>query len=158
MTNKPTIKLGRRDAIKLLGTAAGASALANLPAKWSKPSLTVGVLPAHAQSSCYALTVEVTLGGSLGYIGAIDRISPNEVTEPSPSFYSYLGWYCQSGCAEFIIGSGTSSSVEIKTPNGPFTIYLNNSFEYILVDLATGAHALGLAGLAGTCNWTITPF
>lgn len=44
-------KLSRRDAIKLLGAAAGATLLANLPSKWSKPSLTSGVLPAHAQTS-----------------------------------------------------------------------------------------------------------
>ena len=47
-TNK---KLSRREAIKLLGTATGASLLANIPAKWSKPELTGGVLPAHAQIS-----------------------------------------------------------------------------------------------------------
>jgi len=49
MTEK---KLSRRDAIKLIGAAAGASVLANLPSKWSKPELTGGVLPAHAQTSC----------------------------------------------------------------------------------------------------------
>ena len=47
-TNK---KLNRREALKLLGTAAGASLLAGLPAKWSKPSVTSGHLPAHAQIS-----------------------------------------------------------------------------------------------------------
>jgi len=157
MTTKPTKKkLNRRDAIKLIGAAAGASALANLPAKWSKPFLTGGVLPAHAQTSCYALTIEVISGGYLFFIGASERVFPNEITEPSPSNYSYLGWYCQTGCAEFIIGSGTSSLVEIMTISGPFTIILNNSFEYVLVDLATGAHALGLTGSAGTCNWTIS--
>jgi hypothetical protein len=44
-------KLSRRDAIKLLGAATGATLLANLPSKWSKPSLMSGVLPAHAQTS-----------------------------------------------------------------------------------------------------------
>jgi hypothetical protein len=46
-----TKKLSRRDAIKLLGAATGATLLANLPSKWSKPSLASGVLPAHAQTS-----------------------------------------------------------------------------------------------------------
>ena len=48
MTEK---KLSRRDAIKLLGSAVGATTLANIPSKWSKPQLTGGVLPAHAQIS-----------------------------------------------------------------------------------------------------------
>jgi hypothetical protein len=43
--------LSRRDAIKLLGAATGATLLANLPSKWSTPELTSGVLPAHAQTS-----------------------------------------------------------------------------------------------------------
>jgi len=48
MTDK---KLSRRDAMKLLGAAIGAAALANLPSKWDKPELAQGVLPAHAQQS-----------------------------------------------------------------------------------------------------------
>ena len=61
-------KLSRRDAIKLLGAAAGATALANLPSKWSKPELVSGVMPAHAQTSaCLVFTAEViaTSGGSI---------------------------------------------------------------------------------------------
>jgi hypothetical protein len=44
-------QLSRRDAIKLLGAAAGATVLANLPSRWSKPELASGVIPAHAQTS-----------------------------------------------------------------------------------------------------------
>lgn len=51
MTEKSLKKLSRRDAIKLLGAAAGATVLANLPSKWSKPELASGVIPAHAQTS-----------------------------------------------------------------------------------------------------------
>ena len=50
--SEPTNKqLSRRDALKLLGAAAGASVLANLPSKWSTPQSVAGVLPAHAQTS-----------------------------------------------------------------------------------------------------------
>lgn len=49
--------LSRRDAIKLLGAAAGATLLANLPSKWSTPELTSGVLPAHAQTSGLGLQI-----------------------------------------------------------------------------------------------------
>ena len=53
-------KLSRREAIKILGAAAGASVLANIPAKWSTPQLTKGVLPAHAQTSlCFDLIIHV---------------------------------------------------------------------------------------------------
>lgn len=44
-------KISRRDAIKILTAAVGAAALANIPAKWSKPGLETGVLPVHAQTS-----------------------------------------------------------------------------------------------------------
>jgi len=44
-------KLSRREAIKILGAATGASLLANLPSKWSKPEITGSQLPAFAQTS-----------------------------------------------------------------------------------------------------------
>jgi hypothetical protein len=56
MNNPSPKKLTRRDAIKILSAAAGASVLANLPSKWSSPELTSGVLPAHAQTS--TLTIQ----------------------------------------------------------------------------------------------------
>ena len=55
--DKQNKKLSRRDAIKLLGAAAGAAALANLPSKWSKPEVVSGVLPAHAQTSSLGLQI-----------------------------------------------------------------------------------------------------
>lgn len=51
MANQSQHKLSRRDALKILGAAAGASVLANLPSKWTKPEIAAGVLPAHAQTS-----------------------------------------------------------------------------------------------------------
>ncbi len=51
MTPTPPSKISRRDALKILTAATGAAALANLPPKWSKPGVEVGVLPAHAQTS-----------------------------------------------------------------------------------------------------------
>lgn len=43
--------LSRRQALKVLTAVTGATALSQLPARWSKPLLQVGVLPAHAQTS-----------------------------------------------------------------------------------------------------------
>ena len=51
MTEENKKNLSRRDALKFLGAAAGATVLANLPANWSTPELAAGVLPAHAQTS-----------------------------------------------------------------------------------------------------------
>lgn len=51
MGNKPSKEISRRDAIKILAAVAGATALVNLPDKWTKPGMEVGVLPAHAQTS-----------------------------------------------------------------------------------------------------------
>jgi hypothetical protein len=56
--DETTKKISRRDAMKLLGAAAGASVLANLPTKWQTPQLAAGVLPAHAQTSVGARTIE----------------------------------------------------------------------------------------------------
>ncbi len=51
MSSSQHTKLSRRDALKILAASTGAAALANLPPKWSKPGVEVGVLPAHAQTS-----------------------------------------------------------------------------------------------------------
>ena len=70
-------RLSRREALKLLGTATGASLLANLPSKWSKPRIAGGEMPAHAQISPVLPTVRtvsitpepglfVTFNGYLG--------------------------------------------------------------------------------------------
>ena len=44
-------KLSRRHAIKAIGAALGAGVLASLPARWLKPVVSSGVLPAHAAAS-----------------------------------------------------------------------------------------------------------
>ena len=58
MADKSQKQISRRDAMKILAAAVGATALANLPGKWSPPELEMGVLPAHAQTSpAYELIV-----------------------------------------------------------------------------------------------------
>jgi len=52
-------KLSRREAIKILGAATGASLLANLPSKWSRPEVTGSPLPAFAQTTCPGWTISV---------------------------------------------------------------------------------------------------
>ena len=53
-------KISRRDAFKVLGATLGATVLANLPSKWSKPEVVRGVLPAHAQSTSAPTLPSVT--------------------------------------------------------------------------------------------------
>jgi hypothetical protein len=43
--------ISRRNLLKLISAAGGAIALANLPVHWLKPSVKMGLLPVHAQSS-----------------------------------------------------------------------------------------------------------
>ncbi len=50
--------LNRREMLKALVAASGAIGVAAfLPAKWSKPAIEAGVIPAHAQSSQIPLTI-----------------------------------------------------------------------------------------------------
>lgn len=51
MDNKPSKEISRRDAMKILAAVVGATTLANIPDKWTKPDMELGVLPAHAQTS-----------------------------------------------------------------------------------------------------------
>src|SRR5688572_21354520 len=61
-TKQKTKKISRRDAIKLLGAATGATILANLPSKWNTPEIASGVLPAHAQTSGPVFTISLASG------------------------------------------------------------------------------------------------
>jgi hypothetical protein len=79
MDSKATKGLSRRDAIKLLGAAAGSTLLANLPSKWTTPRITAGVLPAHAQSSAYSLTCWLELDGPSIETGADIIPNPGKV-------------------------------------------------------------------------------
>ena len=51
MAEETEKKLSRRDAMKVLGAAIGATALAVLPSEWDKPALAASELPKHAQQS-----------------------------------------------------------------------------------------------------------
>jgi hypothetical protein len=66
--------LNRREMLKVLVAASGAmGAVAFLPAKWSKPVIEAGVIPAHAQSSQYPLTIS-------GLTAFVDVEPPPDIT------------------------------------------------------------------------------
>ena len=56
-----SIKVTRRQLIKILAAATGTAVLSSVPNKWQTPIVEVGVLPAHAQGS-------LTLGTITGHI------------------------------------------------------------------------------------------
>jgi hypothetical protein len=141
MADKGQKIISRRDAIKVLAAAAGATALANLPGKWDTPDLEIGVLPAHAQTSggiytlaagqsdpnanfCFSLVSTavispVAAGIPLRYV---ITLSPGlAITSPAAS----------TGTVS-TDGSGTSSmsiDVDINTFNVGSTVSVTWSFE-----------------------------
>jgi hypothetical protein len=158
-----TNKVTRRDAIKLLGAAAGAAMLANAPTKWSKPSLMSGVLPAHAQTSCIALTFQV-LEQNDGFLGIqvpnlewAPQLGPADVVADDELSFS---WFCQPGC--FILGGwalpdGSSSTWRITTLAGQFDITWSDSFNAVSINLETGEYALWDDDAPAGCDWPILP-
>src|SRR5258705_9050996 len=84
-------KLSRRDAIKLLGAATGATVLANLPAKWDTPEAVSGVLPAHAQTSSLGLTIlscEFLLAIGIGDFTSTPFVGPLPLPVPMVMNYT----------------------------------------------------------------------
>jgi len=144
MTNQK--KISRRDAIKVLGAATGASLLANLPAKWSKPELTGAVLPAHAQTSncpigSSAMSVFVEGSGSIRIFQTSTNTGNNYPTGITTTIYSG----CLSECFYISVQSLDTTDVHvIVTLNGSIVddLTYNNGFHYFIVNGATGDYAL----------------
>jgi len=151
-------KISRRDAIKLLGAAAGASILANLPSKWSKPSLVSGSLPVHAQSSCInAVSYQVlSANGGTVALGLINGPFPDDMLGDG-SAGTTARWECQTGCLTIVpfLNTAKSGSVRITTVSTHFSLTLDkgNPFVLILIDMASGEFALNLVGSAAGCDW-----
>jgi len=143
-------KISRREAIKLLGAAAGASLLANLPAKWSKPELTGGVLPAHAQTSgCTDPAIYIELLATNG-ITFNSNVAP---TGPTVLFNTgeTISWPC-APCV-YVEGSITNGSQPFRvtvmggtpfdrTPYFPVSNFSNTW--RILLDTSTGNYVEGV--------------
>jgi hypothetical protein len=147
MANKPVKELSRRDALKLLGAAAGASVLANLPSKWSTPELTAGVLPVHAQTSVCtdtALVVHVTATGD-GDLSGDSSPGPDSTILPAFTVGSSATWNCGDRCI-YVILQGTnveaSSTVEVTIMNAaPTLVHLSGTnFYWIYLNAATGVY------------------
>ena len=158
MTNQN--KLSRREAIKVLGTAAGASLLANLPAKWSKPEVAGSVLPAFAQTSCTVNAASFT-------------ITPNEPFTINLTIYlngSPAGNYlvpdegltldfpCGSiGCLEVFINTislagGTITFSTFTSPSNPPKVFTSIG-GVLLINLGTGINGTTVGPPVDGCLW-----
>ena len=143
--------LSRRDALKLLGAAAGASVLANLPSRWSTPQLTAGVLPAHAQTSeCWGLIFEVLYVQGTNPFLQYDNGFPDptpienppaEFQHPAAGFKAY--WACAPACVWVIVYNPSDDTGGMRfTTQGhpPLVVDLaSKSIHWVYVNLATGA-------------------
>lgn len=129
MTEQPK-KLSRRDAIKLLGAATGASVLASLPSKWTKPEVTAGVLPAQAQTSPTLPTVttdniidESDNGTLMDFYGTVVSDGGAAVTARGFVWSTSSGPTLPTNDVPSGSGTGAFSSIGVNT-TGNQTIYL----------------------------------
>jgi hypothetical protein len=154
MTESKTKKISRRDAIKLLGATAGATVLANLPTQWSKPELTAGLLPAHAQTStvqnvgCTGLGLTITL--SL-FLGDVDL----RVTTPDGFFVTPKPTGLNQGLVDPFTGathSGEGLTETITVPVGNLT----NGLWLVSINIGSGntttPYLLSVSGACATSN------
>ena len=154
-------KLSRRDAIKFLGAAAGAAALANLPSKWSKPELVSGVLPAHAQSTaaCTGDAASFTINANgviTNYIFWLNGLTDDSGNLSGAQSYSN-SYPCGPGCLQiyaFAQNLAPGPTIELTTfSQGTITIpFAAPSFGVnILVDLSTGQYSTDINQPVGSC-------
>ncbi len=83
MDNKSTQKISRRDALKILAAVAGGAALANIPSKWTKPGLDVGVLPAHAATSPLAAPIACGTNTNFAPTNVNDTVTSSVTISPA---------------------------------------------------------------------------
>jgi hypothetical protein len=163
MTAKHTSELSRRDALKLLGAAAGATVLANLPSRWSTPELTAGVLPAHAQTSGCTSGLQIYVQSTSVQDGTpvLELFTPTTPPDASELVWgapgSSLSWDCDPPCILFMTriqsGSGIGSfGFMITVGDQPgFVRFIGNNDSisdsyWIYVNAATGAYSEGTFG------------
>ncbi len=142
MTNPTNKKLSRRDAMKILAAAAGATVLANLPSQWSKPGLEAGVLPVHAQTS---MTPE-----------------PTRPLEPHtlPADGSQTASFCQStdlisSVAISPADAGIALNYSISTTGGGVTITAPAALTGTIITDSSGTASLTITAVDGVGDGVI---
>ena len=105
--SEPTNKnLSRRDALKLLGAAVGASVLANLPSRWSTPQSVAGVLPAHAATSGDCSGVALRIAAETAGVSYVASSPPF-----SRSGSMLWEWDCGPNCIFAVFNSTATANV-----------------------------------------------
>lgn len=150
----PKKTLSRRDAIKLLGAATGATLLANLPSKWSTPELTSGVLPAHAQTSTSLGLQILSCDFNLDIGTGVWSSTPNVGPMPIPNISIPMGFTIT------FVNTHFAGSSDPQSPN-PYINNWNLSPSTGTVLYANNANvALSNAGLmlrdSGALNGSVT--
>jgi hypothetical protein len=147
MTNPTPKKLTRRDAIKILGAAAGASVLANLPSKWSTPELTQGVLPAHAQTSiCSGTQLLLEPASATPALSTSGSSAP-----PDAGGSTFLSWDCSHSCLYVEVSIGVGSQLITVTPfnQASFDVSINaGDFWSIYLDVNSGLYTTATNSVA----------
>ena len=169
MNDKSQVKISRRDAIKALAAVAGATALANIPSKWIKPSLNVGILPAHAQTSVVHHTV--TAGISDPTANYCNSLKSTAVITP-PSSGIPLNYILTTSGSVVISspahtgtvatdGTGTATLAIIVDKSKPFnkgdTITITWSFKNPSDGSGSSAQVFTSAGSGCSGGHTLTP-
>ena len=160
MTEQTQKKFSRRDALKILGTVAGATALANLPSKWSTPELASGVLPAHAQTS----TCEWSLKIEVISVNTTLLVQNNSIPETTRVGNGATGsvwyWECQTGCIYLRLivpttGGVANGTVQIATRTNQFDLVFTTADNFIelLVNLGTGDYSTSPNNPVAGCEW-----
>ena len=164
-------RLSRREAIKILGTATGASLLANIPSKWSKPELSGGAIPAHAQTSICGpdeAILSINFGNvttSFGSAYLVYQSVAPDAESGTPYRTGYNLYWCRPQCifyiAEIENGLSTGSmdlNVTIRQPGGSLTEFLLHvdrettgvAGAWIYLNGSTGDHTSGVYDSTGT--------
>lgn len=168
----PHKKLSRRDALKLLGAVAGATALANLPSEWSKPEVVRGVLPAHARTSSLGLQIlscNLSLTVGSGAWSSSPTVGPLPIPFSIPMKFTmtFVNMHFASGS---VPQSPYIGSWNLDPATGT-VLYVNNNNSYIPGDIVADPGAVsgsltvlwefldpshGSGSCSRTVNWGIT--
>jgi len=103
--------ISRRKLLKVMVGAAGAAAVTTLPARWLKPIVDVGVLPAHAQlSGNDPRIMNLTTRPSNSFIVEFDYVDPKGEISNDTAITTWLrGPGCKTDPEPYELGNATGN-------------------------------------------------
>jgi hypothetical protein len=126
-------QLSRREMLKALAAGGGAlAAAAFLPARWAKPLVQTGVLPAHAQSSRCAISLAIDGIGMCDCEGG-NRVSLTYTPTDVPPTGVQITYDGRPGSTNTLVASSPGFfSFQFGLPQGPFetsTLLIETTFQ-----------------------------